>query len=240
MPEEQKIYKNIVQDLEAAGQASANPADANEPDPLYKSYGVRAGDKKEIFRRWRPQIRQLEPERQIALARRLIESEFGEQQSIGLFILEPLADRFTSDRLPEIDGYMRRLHGWSKVDAFTGSLLRDILLRDPEPFLALVRGWNGEQSMWLRRASVVLFTRKVVRDRTYHDFALEMCENLLFAPEDLVRKGVGWALKDMLRADRGRILEYVRGLRRRGVSSVITLYAIKDLKGPERADFLAG
>ena len=42
-------------------------------------------------------------------------------------------------------------------------------------------------------------------------------------------KGVGWCLKDVMRGDRERVLAYVRGLRKRGVSAVITLYAIRDL-----------
>jgi len=54
-----------------------------------------------------------------------------------------------------------------------------------------------------------------------------------------VQKGVGWSLKDMMRSDKERIVDYVIDLRTRGVSSVITLYAIKDIKGDERAEILA-
>jgi hypothetical protein len=39
-------------------------------------------------------------------------------------------------------------------------------------------------------------------------------------------------------SDTDRIIEYVINLRARGVSSVITLYAIKDIKGSERANIL--
>jgi hypothetical protein len=42
-----------------------------------------------------------------------------------------------------------------------------------------------------------------------------------------------------MRSDRERIIDYVVDLRSRGVSSVITLYAIKDIKGEERAGILA-
>lgn len=53
-----------------------------------------------------------------------------------------------------------------------------------------------------------------------------------------MQKGVGWSLKDLMRSDKERILDYVIDLRARGVSSVITLYAIKDIKGDERAEIL--
>jgi 3-methyladenine DNA glycosylase AlkD len=57
--------------------------------------------------------------------------------------------------------------------------------------------------------------------------------------DDLVQKGVGWALKDCMRGDKERVLAYVKNLRRRGVPAVITLYAIRDLRGEERQAVLA-
>lgn len=41
-----------------------------------------------------------------------------------------------------------------------------------------------------------------------------------------------------MRFDKKRVLEYVKELRRKGVSSTITLYAIRDLKGEERRKVL--
>jgi 3-methyladenine DNA glycosylase AlkD len=67
---------------------------------------------------------------------------------------------------------------------------------------------------------------------------LELCDNLIWDREDLVRKGVSWALKDIMRGDRKRVLEYVKGLRRKGVSAVITLYAIRGLREEEQKEFL--
>ena len=104
-----------------------------------------------------------------------------------------------------------------------------------EQALDLVRRWNSSAHIWKRRASVVTFTRKIGESGKYTSEVLELCEPLLFDPEDLVRKGVGWALKDNLRGDHATVLAYVKELRRRGVSSVITLYAIRDLSGAERA-----
>lgn len=233
------LYDLIVAELEAAGLASPYPADANEPDPRYKSYGVRAPAKKKIFASHRRAIRTLSRQQQVELATTLIQSEVGEQQEIGLFILQKFPDYFDPTRFQELDNLVQHLHGWSKVDAFTGSLLRDVLFQHPNEFSDLVRLWNTHTDMWLRRTSVVLFTRKVAKSGQFNDIALEMCDNLIFAEEDLVRKGVGWALKDLMHSDKERIKSYVQQLRQQGVSSVITLYAIKDLKGQERADFLA-
>jgi 3-methyladenine DNA glycosylase AlkD len=68
---------------------------------------------------------------------------------------------------------------------------------------------------------------------------LRLRENLIWDEEDIVRKGVGWALKDNLRSAPMRVLPYIKELRQREVSSTITLYAIRDLKGAERQAVLA-
>ena len=93
--------------------------------------------------------------------------------------------------------------------------------------------------MWKRRASVVIFTRKVGESGRFTKEALELCENLIWAKEDLVRKAVGWCLKDVMRGDKKKVLKYVKDLRKRGVPSIITSYAIRDLRGKHKAEILA-
>lgn len=233
------LYHSILSDLEIVGRDSPYSADANEPDSRYKSYGVRAAGKKEIIKTHHQSIQGLQLNEKLDLARQLIESEYGEQQSIALYILEPIAGYFTPGRFDELDRYIRYLHGWSKIDAYTGSLLRDVLFRYPDNLVDLVSQWNHDDDLWLRRASVVLFTRKVAASGLFTDTALNFCENLIYDPEVMVQKGVGWSIKDLMRVEKDRIIDYVIDLRARGVSSVITLYAIKDLKGDERAKILS-
>ena len=238
MKEVNSLYNSIVRDLELAGRESSYRADANEPDPRYKSYGVRADGRKAIIRTHREAIRDLKNQEQLELAQKLIESEYGEQQKIALFILESHPSYFSPDKFDQIDRVVRYLHGWSNIDSYTGTFLRDVLFRYPDGFIDLVRRWNRDEDLWLRRASVVLFTRKVAKSGQFNDVALDFCENLIYDEELLVQKGVGWSLKDLMRSDKERILDYVIDLRARGVSSVITLYAIKDIKGDERAEIL--
>ena len=233
------LYESIVNDLASLGAASPYKADANEPDPRYKSYGVRAAGKKQVIRTHRAAIRTLTRAEKLALAHKLVQSRVGEQQSVALHILEQLVDYFVPDKFGELDSIIRCLHGWSKIDSYTGSLLRDVLLNQPDAMLDLVRQWNRDEDVWLRRASVVLFTRKVARSGSFNDIAFELCDNLVHAPEPLVQKGVGWCLKDMMHSDKARVIAYVKQLRAAGVSSTITLYAIKDLKGEERKQIMA-
>jgi 3-methyladenine DNA glycosylase AlkD len=168
----------------------------------------------------------------------LIGSGYGEQKTVALYLLDRFVDRFTPDRFDQVDQLFRQLHGWSKIDAYTGSFLKTLLTTYPEQTLQLVSAWNRDVDPWLRRASVVLFTRKTAASGLYTDAALEFCEHLKHDPEDMVRKGVGWCLKDLMKADRQRVIDYVIELRRQKVSSTITLYALRDIKGEERKTIL--
>ena len=233
------LHNDIVELLASEGAKTPYKADANEPDPRYFSYGVRAPQVQAVIKCFKPRFGGLELEQRILLAKRLIESAYGEQQTVALHLLERSVDYFTPDKFDEVDQIVRRLYGWSKVDSYTGSFLRTLLETHPKPLLKLVRAWNADADPWPRRASVVLFTRKVARSGLYTDTALRLCDKLKHAPEDLVRKGVGWCLKDLMRHDKARILPYVKSLREQGVSSTITLYALRDLKGKERDEALA-
>ena len=154
-------------------------------------------------------------------------------------VLEDRVNELGAEHAEYLDTLAGLLSEWGTTDEFCIVLLQPYLRNHPEQALELVRRWNSSRHIWKRRASVVTFTRKVGESGMYTSVVLELCEPLLFDPEDLVRKGVGWALKDNLRGDRATVLAYVKELRRRGVSSVITLYAIRDLRGEERDAVLA-
>jgi 3-methyladenine DNA glycosylase AlkD len=232
------LYHSIVKRLIEAGKVSSYISDADEPDPRYKAYGVRAKEKCQIIQEHAVEIGALSQEEKLALARKLIESEYGEQQSVALYLLEQIVDYFRPGNFELLDEFINYLHGWSKIDGYTGEFLGKLLARYPDEVIELARNWNQSEDLWQRRASVVLFTRQVAKSGQYNDIGLELCQKLIWDAEDMVQKGVGWALKDMMRSDKERIKAYVKELRAQGVSSVITLYAIRDLKGEERAEVL--
>jgi len=232
------IYQSILRELKFCALNSTYKQDADERDPKYKSYGVRIPQVREIIKSHRQEILRLSHEARLELARKLIISEIGEQQTIAFFVLESMTVYFTPDKFHLLDEFISHMFGWSKIDGFCGGFLQMILEKYPEPLIALVKKWNKSNNVWEKRASVVLFTRKIAVSGKYNDIALSLCNNLVHDNHDLIRKGVGWALKDMMRSDKQRITEYVKDLRNQNVSSVITLYAMKDLSSEERREIL--
>ena len=98
--------------------------------------------------------------------------------------------------------------------------------------------WNVSADHWLRRASVGIFTRKVAKSGQFKEVALRHCQALIHDAEHLVQTGVGWCLRNLMRWRKEEILAYILDLRRMGVSSKITLYALREIKGVERKNVL--
>ena len=117
--------------------------------------------------------------------------------------------------------------------------MQPLLWRYRKETLELLEEWSRSPIRWKRRASVVTFVRKVAESGEFTEEVISLCENLIWDEEDIVLKGVGWVLKDNLRSAPDRIFLYIKDLRRRGVSSMITLYAIRDLRGVKRQEVLA-
>jgi len=209
-------------------------------DKDYETYGLSSADYSALYKVFNPRFKALTPEERLSLAWRWGETRNTTLAHLGVHLLR-LAVRagdLGPDQFPFLDRYVEFFHGWGNTDLFCGDVLQPLLETYTAETLALIRRWNSSPVPMKRRASVVAFTRKTAESGRHVEVTLELCENLVWDEEDLIRKGVGWALKDTMRADKPRIVEYVKDLRRRGVSSTVTLYAIRDLKGEERREDL--
>jgi len=162
-----------------------------------------------------------------------------EAKFAGVLVLAARVGDLGPEQLAGIEAVGEHLDRWGLVDAMCVEVLGPLLCRHPGRMLEMLGRYNRSPNPNLRRTSVVAFTRKVGMTGRFTAEMLELCENLLWDSDDLVRKGVGWALKDNLRSAPDVVLPYVVELRRRGVSSTITLYAIRDLRGAEREAVLA-
>ncbi len=192
-----------------------------------------------ILKAARPDIRELPLAERLELAARLLAQHIGELGHAGIYIQVLSVKELRPDHYPYLDETAGDWRSWSQVDYFCGDLMRPLLLRLPEDTLTLIDDWVQSPNRWKRRASVVTFTRSVGKSGQYTDTVLDLCDRLKWDPEDIVQKGVGWTLKDNMRSAPERITAYVKKLRREGVPSTITLYAIRDLKGEARQEVLA-
>ena len=236
------LYQNIVRQLKKKADAkiaSKKVARAKYFGVTYKSYGIEEQEEKELVNSYLSKLKRLSLEERFHLVKMFYTSGFSEQTNFGDAILQLSMDELSPVHYDFLDEIADCLSNWAETDWFCIRVVQPLLRKYPKETMSLLRKWNGSKSLWKRRASVVVFTRKIGISGRFTNEALELCSNLIWDEEDMVRKGVGWALKDNMRGAKKRVLDYVKSLRRKGVSSVITLYAIRDLKGKERAEVLS-
>ena len=235
------MYGEVVRDLEHRADAERAKREMRYHKKVgagFKAYGLSAPEFHELAKKYRGLFKQLSFQERAELAKRFFRSGYGGQLSFGVILLKLSVGEMKPEDFEVLEVAGDCLNNWGTVDGFCIDVLQPLLFAYPKEVLEILNKWNGAESLWKRRASVVVFTRKVGESGRFTDEALELCDNLVWDREDYVRKGVGWALKDSMRGNKQKVLEFVKDLRRRGVSSVITLYAIRDINGKERNEIL--
>ncbi len=204
----------------------------------WRSFGIKAPVLGKLLKAYKAEIDMLSCKEAMRLAKILYKNEMEETTLAGNFVLKIKSDCINKTKFNFLDNAINHFTSWSQTDDFCLGVLQPLLLKSPDKCLKIIKKWNNTTNMWKRRASVVVFTRKIGESGKFTKEALELCENLIWDKENLVQKGVGWCLKDAIVGNRKKVYEYIKNLRKRGVNSMIILYAIRNLKSAERKEIL--
>ncbi len=237
------MIESIITDLRRAiesitGCRKPAPERRFHKHDQYLSYSLKTPDFHRLMKEYRPRFLELGLKKRLKLAERLLHEHIGELGHAGITVLALSVEQLQPRHFSALDSMADDFRSWSHVDGFGIGVAGPLLLKFRKETLSLLEDWNRSPNRFRRRASVVVFTRQVAESGKFTEEALRLCENLIWDEEDIVRKGIGWALKDNMHSAPKRILSYVKDLRRRGVSSTITLYAIRDLNPEQRQKVL--
>jgi len=235
--------KKLITDIEnaiktAAGTEGPVPEERFHKHREYFSYGLKARDFHRIMKEFKPRFSELSLEQHLQLAEDLLSRQVGEFGLAAIYITALSVKNLNPEHFDILNRMVDTFRSWSQVDYFCGDVVQPLLKKHTSKVLSLLREWNSSTNRWKRRASVVTFTRKVAKEGKFVQQTLNFCDNLIRDKEDIVLKGVGWALKDTMRSAPDKVKAYVKKLRQMGVSSTITLYAIRGLKDEEREQIL--
>lgn len=141
---------------------------------------------------------------------RLVESEWHEARLCGLLILCYRYKRRTTtdgEREAIVRFYLRNARhcdNWDLVDLTCRDILGEYLARRDRSILYRLA---GSDCLWERRIAMVSTWAFIHRD----DFAdtLALAERLLGDPHDLMRKAVGWMLREVGKRDRATLTAFL-------------------------------
>jgi len=126
-------------------------------------------------------------------------------------LLHHFPGAFQSVRIADLERMAGTMDHWGTVDAFAaiaGPLWRAGLVSD-----AQITQWAKSPNRWLRRAALVCTVYLNSRARGGHGDAprtLAICELLREDRDDMVVKGLSWALRALIAVDRGAVERFMR------------------------------
>lgn len=232
------LYQEITTELARNGDKTRVISNKKFHKYEIHELGIEASIRHRILKQFKTKIKGLNCKEALILARKLYATKIEEFALSGNYVLQIKSDCLGVKQLPYLDKNLDYFKSWSTTDVFCTDILQSILLKNPKETINLLKKWNKSRNIWKRRASVVAFVRKIGENGKFTDTVLKLCGNLIYDKEDLVRKGVGWALKDNMRGNKEKVFVYVKNLRKKKISSTIILYAIRDLKTFERKEIL--
>jgi 3-methyladenine DNA glycosylase AlkD len=146
----------------------------------------------------------------MAFAEMLIADRYLEVKSIGIELVARYRRQFTPKLLPMWKGWLARNHAanWATTDAICGALIGPLLVAHPR-LAEQMPAWSRDANMWVRRASIVSLIPSL-RKGLALDIAYDIARRLHADTEDLIRKAVGWALREAGKADPVRLERYLR------------------------------
>jgi 3-methyladenine DNA glycosylase AlkD len=128
--------------------------------------------------------------------------------SVNVFYNHPSAwTKITAEYLEPLGD---RIDTWGLVDAFSaiaGPAWREGYISDET-----VMGWTRSKSRWWRRAALVctvFLNRKTQGGRGDTPRTLMVCEALASDKDDMVAKGMSWALRDLSKRDPEAVEKFV-------------------------------
>lgn len=160
-----------------------------------KAYGVPAAALRELEREFRPQVNGLKAADRNRLCTELLRGGHLEESMLVSYLYSRFAKECAECEFKLFESWIdRHVQNWSACDAICTKLIRASLANVPK-LVAQLPAWTKSQNVWKRRAAAVSLVHEGRAGR-HLEAILGIADTLLDDEAEMVRKGVGWLLKE--------------------------------------------
>jgi 3-methyladenine DNA glycosylase AlkD len=125
----------------------------------------------------------------------------------------------TTAHFHTVDAWVDLLTNWVNTDGLSAWIIADIVKKDPSLTDRLLE-WTSSENRWRRRAAAVSLVL-IARKGAMLEQVFRIADRLMTDDDDMVRKGVGWLLKEASKESPKEIWDYL--LKWREEASVLVL-----------------
>jgi 3-methyladenine DNA glycosylase AlkD len=179
---------------------------------VIKSRGWYTAELRKVAVRFRRAIvREQSPSFLIQVADELFSGDVLEEKVFAVFLLEKLVGEFGDREFRLFESWLRRVSSWAEHDALAHYLIAPLIVAKPARVISVFR-WAKSRNRWHRRAACVSLIRGA-RGRMFFPQVMRLSNLLLADQDDMVRKGLGWLLRESAKADPKRTVPYLVKIR---------------------------
>ena len=177
-----------------------------------QSRGWYTGELRKLARRFTKVIRSEEGlDYLVAVADNLFQGNVLEEKVLAVLLLEPCVKDCTAAHFKVFDQWLDRVSTWADHDALVQYLIGHMMVADPRR-LRRVLVWARSKDRWHRRASAVALLRGT-NQGLFWDEVQKITHTLLEDEDDMVRKGLGWLLRETARHDAAGTMPLLMSIR---------------------------
>ena len=197
-----------------------------------ENYGVRGTKLKRIEQELYRQIKLWPAARRVRLCESLWKSGKLEEGVLAIYLCRRFARHFGPEDFQRFEKWLDRyVHNWAHADGLASWLLAACIGNRPGLRLELA-GWTTSRNRWKRRAAAVSLLQEAKAGR-HTDFIFEIAEALRGDADDMVRKGVGWLLKESYPRRNREVVEFL-GSRPAPFARAVLRYAAEKMTAADR------
>ena len=172
----------------------------------------------------------------VSVADQLFRGRVLEEKGMAVMLLEKSVLQFGRKQFLLFDEWLDRVYTWGDHDALVHYLISPMVADDPARLPAVFR-WARSPNRWRRRAACVALIRGA-RRRLFRREIARLSAMLLDDDDDMVQKGLGWLLREYVKADPASAVKLLMKLRARTPRLVLRT-ACETLPANARAKVLA-
>src|ERR1700730_12822345 len=185
-----------------------------------QSPGWRTADLRLAALRWRREILQKSDLKfLLQVADHLFAGTINEDKNVAVLLLENITDKFGDEEFRLLESWLPRITNWSDHDALVHYLIAPMIVAKPAR-ASRVFHWAKSRNHWFRRAACVAVIQGA-RRKIFFSEIIRLSATLLSDEDDMVRKGLGWLLRETAKADVQRAVPYLMSIRERAPRLVL-------------------
>src|SRR5246127_2968793 len=147
----------------------------------------------------------------VKVADRLFRGKVLEEKIFAVLMLEKITDQLGEDEFRLFESWLPRIASWADHDGLAHYLIAPLVVADPRRVKRLFV-WAKFPNRWHRRAACVGLIQGT-RRRMFLPEIQRLAAILLRDQDDMVQKGLGWLLRETVKADARRTVPYLLKIR---------------------------